>query len=93
MLAMPTVRLLRSVSGADEEFVEDPDALMDCDKLQSTKRRTTHNRTSDEPVLEKCSNNMLYVMKKCCICHYGVFLIYQQITEVTQTLGPCLCCG
>lgn len=36
MLAIPTVRLLRSISGADEELAEDAEALMDCDKLQST---------------------------------------------------------
>lgn len=40
MLAIPTVRVLRSVSGADEEVVEEAGALLGCDKLQNGGTRT-----------------------------------------------------
>ncbi len=35
MFAIPTVRLLRSVSGADDEVVEEAEALLGCDILQN----------------------------------------------------------
>lgn len=35
MLAIPTVRVLRSESGADEDVVEEAGALLGCDKLQN----------------------------------------------------------
>lgn len=38
-LAIPTVRLLRSVSGPDEELAEEAEAPLGCDKLQSRGKR------------------------------------------------------
>lgn len=35
MLAIPTVRVFRSVSGADEEVVEEAGAPLGCDKLRN----------------------------------------------------------
>lgn len=43
MLAIPTVRVLRSVSGADE-VVEEAGALLGCDTLQSKGTRTEDNK-------------------------------------------------
>lgn len=40
MLAIPTVRVLRSVSGADEEVVEEAAVLLGCDILQIRGTRT-----------------------------------------------------
>lgn len=40
MLAIPTVKLLRSLSGADEELAEDAGALLGCDKLQGREKDT-----------------------------------------------------
>lgn len=40
MLAIPTVRVLRSVSGADEEVVEEAAVLLGCDILQNRGKRT-----------------------------------------------------
>lgn len=35
MLAIPTVRVLRSMSGADEEVVEEAAALLGCERLRA----------------------------------------------------------
>lgn len=43
MLAIPTVRVLRSVSGADE-VVEEAGALLGCDTLQSKGTRAEDNK-------------------------------------------------
>lgn len=40
MLAIPTVRVLRSVSGADEEVVEEAAVLLGCDILHNRGTRT-----------------------------------------------------
>lgn len=37
MLAIPTVRVLRSVSGTDEEVVVEPEALLGWDRLAKEK--------------------------------------------------------
>lgn len=44
MLAIPTVRVLRSVSGADEEVFEEAGAVLGCDKLQNRGARTEDNQ-------------------------------------------------
>lgn len=45
MLAIPTVRVLRSVSGADEEVVEEPGALLGWDRLEKVRKVTRQSGT------------------------------------------------